>query len=55
MLRVKPVDALVGHGRLSEWVLSVHPIGVLHFAHVFDWRTGLRRGLNSVRPDYPSP
>ena len=51
MLRVKPVDALVGHGRLLGWVPSVHPIDVVHFAHVFDWRTGLRRGLNSVRPD----
>ena len=46
----------IGWSWPPSWgVYSVHPIDVVHFAHVFDWRTGLRRGLNPVRPDYPSP
>ena len=29
-------------------VPSVHRLRVIHFAHVFDWRAGLRRGFISV-------
>ena len=46
VLLLEPVNATIGHGRLFMWVPSVHPIGVVHFVHVFDWRTGLRRGFN---------